>query len=175
MPAGSPTRTVRIKLDDKVVYEKTHVRSGQISPVIYQDLKGAKTLTLEVDGGRVIPRTRSTGSSPHCSSRSRQRPTHELDDLDRYAAGGANVGEIRRNKKGTGARRNTGPSRGCPTIMVGDPQPDCGIGASLSISEKFLITRIRVMFPLSQAVLENGFGGSVYTTSAELSKRPAPL
>lgn len=48
---GIADATVRIKLDDKVIYEKAHVRSGRISPVIYQDLKGAKKLTLEVDGG----------------------------------------------------------------------------------------------------------------------------
>jgi hypothetical protein len=48
---GIADAMVRIKLDDKVVYEKAHVRSGHMSPVIYQDLKGAKTLTLEVDGG----------------------------------------------------------------------------------------------------------------------------
>jgi hypothetical protein len=48
---GIADATVRIKLDDKVVYEKTHVRSGRLSPVIFEDLKRAKTLTLEVDGG----------------------------------------------------------------------------------------------------------------------------
>jgi hypothetical protein len=48
---GIADATVRIKLDDKVVYEKSGVRAGKLSPVIYQDLKGAKRLTLEVDGG----------------------------------------------------------------------------------------------------------------------------
>lgn len=48
---GIADATVRIKINDKVVYEKAHVRSGHISPVIYEDLNGAKTLTLEVDGG----------------------------------------------------------------------------------------------------------------------------
>ena len=48
---GIADATVRIRLDDRVVYEKTHVRAGRLSPVIYQDLKGAKLLTLEVDGG----------------------------------------------------------------------------------------------------------------------------
>jgi hypothetical protein len=43
--------TVRILLDDKVVYEQAHVRAGTLSPVIIQDLKGAKKLTLEVDYG----------------------------------------------------------------------------------------------------------------------------
>ncbi|HEY8749286.1 MAG TPA: NPCBM/NEW2 domain-containing protein [Tepidisphaeraceae bacterium] len=43
--------TVRIKLDDKVVYEKQHVRSGSLSSPIVQDLNGAKTLIFEVDGG----------------------------------------------------------------------------------------------------------------------------
>jgi hypothetical protein len=43
--------TVRIKLDDKVVYEQKHVRAGVISQPIVQDLNGAKALTLEVDGG----------------------------------------------------------------------------------------------------------------------------
>ena len=42
---------VRIKLDDKVVYEKQHVRSGSLSSPIVQDLNGAKTLIFEVDGG----------------------------------------------------------------------------------------------------------------------------
>jgi hypothetical protein len=43
--------TVRIKLDDKVVYEQKHVRAGALSPPIVQELNGAKSLTLEVDGG----------------------------------------------------------------------------------------------------------------------------
>lgn len=43
--------TVRIKLDDKVVYEQKDVRAGVLSPLIVQDVSGAKTLTLEVDGG----------------------------------------------------------------------------------------------------------------------------
>lgn len=43
--------TVRIKLDDKVVYEQMDVRAGVLSPVIIQDLNGARKLTLEVDGG----------------------------------------------------------------------------------------------------------------------------
>lgn len=43
--------TVRIKLDDRTVYEQAHVRAGPISPVILEDLKGAKRLTLEVDYG----------------------------------------------------------------------------------------------------------------------------
>ncbi|HXE52398.1 MAG TPA: NPCBM/NEW2 domain-containing protein [Tepidisphaeraceae bacterium] len=43
--------TVRVILDDKVVHEQKNVRAGALSPVILQDLKGGKTLTLEVDGG----------------------------------------------------------------------------------------------------------------------------
>ncbi len=43
--------TVRIKLDGKVAYEKTHVTSGVLSDVVNIDLNGAKTLTLEVDYG----------------------------------------------------------------------------------------------------------------------------
>ena len=43
--------TVRIKLDDKAVYEQQHVRAGTLSPVVLEELKGAKTLTLEVDYG----------------------------------------------------------------------------------------------------------------------------
>lgn len=43
--------TVRVKLDDKVVYEQKDVRAGVLSPLIVQDLNGAKKLTLEVDGG----------------------------------------------------------------------------------------------------------------------------
>ena len=42
--------TVRIKLDDKTVFEQQHVRAGALSPVVVQDLAGAKRLTLEVDG-----------------------------------------------------------------------------------------------------------------------------
>jgi NPCBM/NEW2 domain-containing protein len=43
--------TVRIKLDDKVVHEQQHLHSGTLSAPVTLDLKGAKTLTLEVDGG----------------------------------------------------------------------------------------------------------------------------
>lgn len=50
-PGGIADATVRIKLDGRVVYEKTHVRSGRLSPVVLEDLGGVKTLTLEVDGG----------------------------------------------------------------------------------------------------------------------------
>ena len=49
--SGVADATVRIRLDDKVVYEQQHVRAGTLSPVILKDLAGAKTLTLEVDGG----------------------------------------------------------------------------------------------------------------------------
>jgi hypothetical protein len=43
--------TVRVKLDDKIVFEQEHVRAGVLSPVVLQDLASAKKLTLEVDGG----------------------------------------------------------------------------------------------------------------------------
>jgi NPCBM/NEW2 domain-containing protein len=43
--------TVRVKLGDKVAYEKQNVRAGTLSPVISVDLGGAKSLTLEVDYG----------------------------------------------------------------------------------------------------------------------------
>jgi hypothetical protein len=43
--------TVRVKLDDRVAYEKAHVTSGAVSDVVKLDLNGAKRLTLEVDYG----------------------------------------------------------------------------------------------------------------------------
>jgi NPCBM/NEW2 domain len=43
--------TVRIKLDDKVVYEQSHVRSGVLWPIVTENLGNAKLLTLEVDYG----------------------------------------------------------------------------------------------------------------------------
>jgi hypothetical protein len=43
--------TVRVLLDGKQVYEQTHVRAGTLSPVVIEDLNGAKKLTLEVDYG----------------------------------------------------------------------------------------------------------------------------
>ncbi|HEX5242862.1 MAG TPA: NPCBM/NEW2 domain-containing protein [Tepidisphaeraceae bacterium] len=43
--------TVRIKLDDKVAYEKRHVHAGVLSPVVLLELKDARQLTLEVDFG----------------------------------------------------------------------------------------------------------------------------
>jgi hypothetical protein len=43
--------TVRIKLDDKVVYEQQHVRSGVLWPIVTENLGNAKLLTLEVDYG----------------------------------------------------------------------------------------------------------------------------
>lgn len=49
--AGLADVTVRVKLDDKVVFEKEHVRAGTLSAPVVLDLKGAKTLVLEVDGG----------------------------------------------------------------------------------------------------------------------------
>lgn len=43
--------TVRIKLDDRVAYEKANVTSNVLSDVVKLDLHGAKRLTLEVDYG----------------------------------------------------------------------------------------------------------------------------
>src|SRR5204863_9220411 len=43
--------TVRVKLDDRVAYEKLHVTSNATSDVVKVDLNGAKRLTLEVDYG----------------------------------------------------------------------------------------------------------------------------
>lgn len=43
--------TVRVKLDDRVAYEKEHIKSGPLSEVVKLNLKGAKRLTLEVDYG----------------------------------------------------------------------------------------------------------------------------
>jgi hypothetical protein len=43
--------TVRILLDGKSVYEQQHVRAGSISPVVLEEIKSAKKLTLEVDYG----------------------------------------------------------------------------------------------------------------------------
>lgn len=43
--------TVRIKLDDRVAYEKANVTSNVLSDVVKLDLNGAKRLTLEVDYG----------------------------------------------------------------------------------------------------------------------------
>ena len=42
---------VRVKLDDKVVFEQEHVRAGALSAPVIEDLGTAKKLTLEVDGG----------------------------------------------------------------------------------------------------------------------------
>jgi hypothetical protein len=50
-PARYADVIVRIKIDGKVVHEKSHVRAGEISDVIKVDLKGAATLTLECDYG----------------------------------------------------------------------------------------------------------------------------
>src|SRR4051812_1168856 len=45
---------VRIKLDDKVVHEQMNVRPGILSNAVVIDLGQAKTLTLEVDYGRMM-------------------------------------------------------------------------------------------------------------------------
>jgi hypothetical protein len=42
--------TVRILLDDKVIYEQKHVAVGTLSDPFIHELAGARTLTLEVDG-----------------------------------------------------------------------------------------------------------------------------
>ena len=44
--------TVRIKLDDRVAYEKADVRAGALSPVVLLDINREKTITLEVDYGQ---------------------------------------------------------------------------------------------------------------------------
>lgn len=80
---GIADATVRIKLDDKVVYEKAHVRSGRMSPVIYQDLKGAKTLTLEVDGGSAYAQDTLDWIEPALLKvKPPETPTTEPDDSD---------------------------------------------------------------------------------------------
>jgi len=42
--------TVRIKLDDKVIFEQKDLTAGQICDPIVRDLGSAKSLTFEVDG-----------------------------------------------------------------------------------------------------------------------------
>jgi hypothetical protein len=80
---GIADATVRIKLDDKVVYEKTHVRSGRLSPVIFQDLKGAKTLTLEVDGGTGYSQDTLDWIEPALlKHKPTELPAPEVDDSD---------------------------------------------------------------------------------------------
>jgi hypothetical protein len=44
--------TVRIKLDDRVAYEKSDVRAGALSPIVLLDVNHEKTITLEVDYGQ---------------------------------------------------------------------------------------------------------------------------
>lgn len=57
--------TIRIRLDGKVVYEQPHVHGGILSPIIVQQLDGAKTLTLEVDfGDRLNTRARLNWIEP---------------------------------------------------------------------------------------------------------------
>lgn len=80
---GIADATVRIKLDDKVVYEKTHVRSGRLSPVIFEDLKGAKTLTLEVDGGTGYSQDTLDWIEPALlKHKPTELPAPEVDDSD---------------------------------------------------------------------------------------------
>jgi hypothetical protein len=43
--------TVRVKLDDRLVEERPHVKPGALAPVLVVPLNGEKTLTLEVDYG----------------------------------------------------------------------------------------------------------------------------
>jgi hypothetical protein len=57
--------TVRILLDGKAVYEQPHVHGGELSPVIVQQIAGAKTLTLEADfGDRMDTRARLNWIEP---------------------------------------------------------------------------------------------------------------
>ena len=53
IPEGRPMADVivRVKLDDKVVHERAHVKSGQLSELVRLPLGSAKSLTLEVDFG----------------------------------------------------------------------------------------------------------------------------
>lgn len=53
IPASRPLAdaTVRIRLDDKVVHEKTRVKSGDVSSLVRLPLGNAKSITLEVDYG----------------------------------------------------------------------------------------------------------------------------
>ena len=44
--------TVRIRLGDRVVHEKSDVRAGVLSPAVLLDINGEKTITLEVDYGQ---------------------------------------------------------------------------------------------------------------------------
>ena len=51
---GGGDVTVRVLLDDKVVHERRNVRPGQLPGQVVVDLGGAKSITLEVDYGRMI-------------------------------------------------------------------------------------------------------------------------
>ncbi|MDB5294626.1 MAG: hypothetical protein JWO31_609 [Phycisphaerales bacterium] len=51
---GGGDVTVRVLLDDKVVHEQANVRTGRLSPPVVVDLGNAKSLTLEVDFGRLM-------------------------------------------------------------------------------------------------------------------------
>ena len=53
IPAGRPLAdvTIRVKLDEKVVYEKSHVKAGAPSELLTLPLGAAKSLTLEADYG----------------------------------------------------------------------------------------------------------------------------
>jgi len=42
--------TVRIRLDDKVIFEQKNITAGTLSEPVIRDLGGARTLTFEVDG-----------------------------------------------------------------------------------------------------------------------------
>ena len=48
---GSADVTVRVLLDDKIAFDKTHVRPGQLAPPVVLQLNGARNPTLEVDYG----------------------------------------------------------------------------------------------------------------------------
>jgi hypothetical protein len=57
--------TVRIKLDDRIVFEQKHVHGGELSPLVTEDLGTAKSLTLEVDfGDRMDTRARLNWIEP---------------------------------------------------------------------------------------------------------------
>jgi len=46
--------TVRIFLDDRVVHEQVHFKAGALAPAVQVPIKGAHTLTLEVDYGQTM-------------------------------------------------------------------------------------------------------------------------
>ena len=116
--------TVRIKLDDRVVHEKTDVRAGTLSPVVLIDLNGEKTITLEVDYGQTYDvQDRFNWIEPALL---KTRPSISAPPESGHAT-----------QHGSGCRRLTHPAQkkrpvlavtpasksGCPGIIPGDPQP----------------------------------------------------